>query len=476
MRRSRAARIKRALIVAILTALAVSPVAGAENTGGAPVVAEKIILDKIWSAVPVGFCLLTHGDKQYVAYYNAERRTVVGMRTLTDAEFIRVVLPSESGDPPRQSKATSTIQGWDSHNYLTMAVDETGHLHLSGNMHVDPLLYFRSEKPGDVRTMKQIKSMVGKNEDRCTYPKFMHLKNGELLYHYRDGSSGKGNEIYNIYDTRTRNWRRFLDTPLIDGLNRMNAYQRGPLLGPDGMYHLLWMWRDTSDAATNHDISYARSRDMRNWENAAGQALELPITINSKGTIIDPVPAGGGIINTIHRLGFDSGNRVVVSYHKHDGNGNTQAYAARYEKNSWNIRQISSWQGRHIFEGGGSGPATYGTSISLGTIEKHSPGKLALPYQHWKAGKGNLLIDEDTLAPLGVAPPAKKAPRYPREITKVESEFPGMRPGWCADSGNSPDPSIYYVMRWETLGPNRDRPRTGELPDNSDLILYKIRN
>ncbi|MEO0588610.1 MAG: BNR repeat-containing protein, partial [Planctomycetota bacterium] len=185
---------------------------------------------------------MTHGDRQYLAYYNADRRMVVAQRSLDDSAFERFVLPSESTKPPRHSEATSTIQGWDSHNYITMAVDRDGHLHLSGNMHRDPLLYFRSDVPGDITTLTQVHAMVGSEEDHCTYPKFKTAPNGSLLFHYRDGGSGNGNEIYNVYDTATRTWSRFLKNGLISGQGKRNAYQRGPVLGPDGWYHLLWMW------------------------------------------------------------------------------------------------------------------------------------------------------------------------------------------------------------------------------------------
>ena len=32
----------------------------------------------------------------------------------------------------------------------------------------------------------------------------MLSKEQELIFHYRDGSSGNGNEIYNIYDTQEK--------------------------------------------------------------------------------------------------------------------------------------------------------------------------------------------------------------------------------------------------------------------------------
>jgi len=439
-----------------------------------PVVKEEIILDKIWSSVRVGFFLLTDGDMQYVAYYNSDRRMVVAMRKLGEKSFVKKVLPSESDKPPRQSTVTSTVQGWDSHNYIVMAVDKEGCIHLSGNMHVDPLVYFRSEKPRDITTMKQVKSMVGKNEDRCTYPKFMEAPDGSLLFHYRDGSSGRGNEIYNVYDVKTRKWRRFLETPLIDGKGKMNAYQNGPRLGPDGWYHLLWVWRDTPAAETNHDLSYARSRDLLHWENAAGEPLELPLTFSSKGVIVDPIPVNGGIINGCHHFAFDSRDRLVVSYHKHDEDGNTQAYAARFENGKWLISKVSGWKGKHIFQGGGSGPSTYGTSLSVRPVQKHGEGKVALPFSHWKAGRGLIVIDEETLKPLGVEPQAAAAPQYPKELLKPRSDFPGMQVRWFGDSGRSPDPGSRFVLRCETLGNNRDRPREGDLPENSDLVLYML--
>ena len=54
-----------------------------------------------------------------------------------------------------------------------MAVDATGRLHLSGNMHCVPLVYFRMEKPGDIQTFKRVTKMVGSEEKRATYPRFI---------------------------------------------------------------------------------------------------------------------------------------------------------------------------------------------------------------------------------------------------------------------------------------------------------------
>jgi hypothetical protein len=441
---------------------------------GEPTIEERIVVDRIWSAVRVGFCLLTHDDRQYVACYNADRRMVVAMRLLAEDQFGRFVLPSRSADPPRGRGESSTIQGWDSHNYITMAVDRTGHIHLAGNMHANALTYFRTTTPGDITTLTQIDAMVGTEESRCTYPVFMQGPGGELIFHFRDGYSGSGQEIYNVYDADQQQWRRMLAQPLLSGQGQRNAYQRGPVRGPDGWYHMIWMWRDTPDVATNHDLSYARSRDLLQWETAAGEPLPLPITIESPGTIIDPVPVNGGLHNSAHRLGFDRQHRVVVTYYKHDDHGDTQAYAARFDDDGWRVRQVSDWKGQHIFRGGGSGPSTFGTSIALGAVTLHGEDQLALSFSHWKAGRGLLIIDEATLEPLGVAPASAQPQLYPAALTQVTSDFPGMRVNWSEDKGRAAGHAGRYVLRWETLGTNRDRPREGPLPENSELVLYRF--
>jgi len=447
-----------------IAALAVAAsIIGAGDTAAAdppreePKVLEEVTIDKVWSAVRVRFCLLTDGDRQYVAYYNADRRMVVAARSLPGGAFTRFVLPSRSPNPPRGTGDSSTVQGWDSHNDITMAVDAAGHLHLAGNMHVNALTYFRTRKPGDVTSMEQVDAMVGRDENRCTYPKFMTGPDGSLIFHYRDGSSGRGRELYNVYDADQQRWRRLNDTPILDGQGGSNAYQRGPLLGPDGWYHLLWMWRNTPDVATNHDLSYARSRDLITWETAGGDRLELPITPHSPGTIIDPVPVNGGLHNSAHQLGFDSRGRAVATYYKHDGDGDTQAFAARFEDGRWRVRRVSDWEGKHIFRGGGSGPSTFGTSIGLGAVTRRGEGRLVLPFSHWKAGRGLLEIDEETLEPVGVLPASSQPPRYPAELTRTTSDFPGMAVRWAEDRGDAADREGRYVLRWESLGPNRDR-------------------
>src|SRR3990170_4827476 len=46
-----------------------------------------------------------------------------------------------------------------------MGVDDTGQLHVSGNRHNDPLVYFRTTRPYDITSLEQISTMVDGNAE-----------------------------------------------------------------------------------------------------------------------------------------------------------------------------------------------------------------------------------------------------------------------------------------------------------------------
>lgn len=415
---------------------------------------ESLDIGRVPAGFRVGFDLLTAGERQYVAYYDHQRRMTVGSRLLDSDEWQYQVLPSKIG--------------WDSHNYITMAVDDDGHLHVSGNMHCVKLIYFRTEKPGDISTLKRL-PMTGKLEDRVTYPKFLRDHEGSLVFTYRHGGSGRGMRIYNRYDLKTRSWSRLLGTPLLDGEGERNAYPRGPVRGPDGWFHLVWVWRDTPDCETNHHLSHARSRDLVNWESVFGDRVELPLVLDEERLWVDPVPPRGGIINGCQKLFFDSKNRPVIAYHKSDERGNMQIYAARPENGEWSRHRLTDWAKPIEFSGRGSMPFI---GIWIEGLKPVAPGLLALPYRHRDYGSGRLLIDEESLQRVkrDITIPRE----YPKELPGLQSDFKGMGIRRASDAGDSGDPDVRYLLQWETLGSHHDRPRKPPLPEPSMLRLHKL--
>lgn len=416
--------------------------------------AETLDIGEAVADLRVGFCLLTSGDRQYAAYYDRERRMTVASRRLAEKRWSYRILPSEIG--------------WDSHNYITMAMDSAGCLHVAGNMHAVPLVYFRMEKPWDITSLKSF-PMTGMQEDRVTYPKFLNDPSGNLLFNYRHGGSGRGNHIYNRYDAATRTWSRLLEKPMLDGEGARSAYPSGPTPGPDGWYHMLWVWRDTPDCATNNHLSYARSKDLIRWESAFGEDIPLPIVLGETQAWVDPIPSGGGIINGGAKLSFGGTGKPLISYHKSDAAGNMQIYAARPEDGKWAVRQLTKWDRRVEFSGGGS---MNDIGISVGALQEAEPGILTLTYQHRDYGSGRLVLDAKTLRPLDRKISVVR--ELPKELDRRESTFKGMEIRRAGDSGPPGDGSVRYILQWESLGANRDRKPPEPLPPPAMLRLHKL--
>jgi len=423
---------------------------------------QVIKIDKVWAGHPVGFCLLTHENRQYIAYYNSDRNMVLGQRDLTDETFQLHVMPATSRET---HGGTSTVLGWDSHNSVTLGIDKEGFIHLSGNMHVHPITYFKTTKAHDISTMKQQMTMVGPNEKRCTYPHFMNTKEGELLFHYRDGGSGNGNEIYNIYSCESKSWSRMLDVPLTDGQGLMNAYQTQPNIMADGWYHVYWVWRDTPDCSTNHDLSYMKSPDLKSWYNAFGEPIELPATLDKRSVIVDPIPVKGGIINLAAKLCLDEQNRPQFVYHKYDESGNLQFYAAKLDGKKWVFNQITNWDYRWEFSGNGS----INSEVRLKEFIRRSDGNYEVSYWHIKYGDGTILLDAE-LNSIGKV----LKPKPINASMEIEGKFPGLLIRTRSDIGEAESEHTRYILRWETIDRNRDRPREKPWPEPSQLYLYKL--
>lgn len=418
------------------------------------VVAESLEIAKVPAEFPVGFDLLTSTDRQYVAYYDADRHMTVAARSLNSSEWVYHKLPSQII--------------CDSHNYVTIALDSAGHLHVSGNMHCVPLVYFRTHKAGDITSLKPA-NMTGQLEDRVTYPQFFKDQEGRLIFSYRHGGSGNGINLYNRYDAQTQTWSRLLETPLFDGENKRNAYPAGPTHGPDGWFHMRWVWRDTPDCATNQHLSYARSRDLIHWESAFGEKIDLPIRFNHTTLIVDPIPPGGGIINGGHRMEFDSDKKPVLVYHKSDADGNMQLYAARPQNGKWLLSALTKWQHAVSFSGNGSMPFI---GIRIGSFVKSEPDRFSVSYKHKDYGSGWISFDAKTLSLSDK--PAPTTTQLPRALRKTESDFPNMEIQRANDSGTCSTPGVRYFLQWETLSPNHDRPRQPPLPAPSKLRLHKL--
>lgn len=394
-------------------------------------VASRTDVSAVWSGNPVGFSRVEDDEHEYLAYYDPHRQLTVARR--------------RKGEPEWQVQKLDEIVALDAHNSAALGIDPEGHLHLTANMHVVPLNYWRTSSPGDIHSFIRLDVMTGSDEKRVTYPRFFHDAKGRLYFKYRDGASGNGVELVNVYD-QSGQWQRFLAEPLLDGKALMNAYQTGPLRGPDGKFHLAWVWRNTPRVETNHDLSYAVSTDLEHWQTADGESLKLPIVLEDD-CHVDRVKTREGMLNRIH-IGFDRKHQVVLTYIKFDTDGDTQVHAARRSETGWQITQVTDWVSRWDMQAQGSIP----TVMDFGAITPYlDSGYLQLRVAN-KQVFGDMmpymiLLDERTLEPV-----TDPIGMFPDHASLPQSAIEGMRVNrieWREDDR-------LYWYRWETLDAARD--------------------
>lgn len=404
---------------------------------------DSLLVDEVWAGHPVGFDIHTAEKHQYVCYYDKERNLVIAQRTLGSKAWKKKVLP--------------TRIGWDSHNYVKMAIDKEGYIHVSGNMHNVPLIYFRSEKPHDISVFSAL-PMTGVNEEKVTYPIFFKDPAGDLYFQYRNGQSGQGSSYWKKYIAETKQWTDVFDQPLFDGEKEANSYMSSLVQGPDGYFYMIWMWRLTYIANTNHNLSCVRTKDFRTWENIRGEAVALPLKWSSSVTTVDPVGPWNGLINMHFFISWDMQKRPCISYHKYDGAGHSQVFVARWENDRWKSYQVSDWKDyKWNLDLGGS----LTTGVRPSPLVTDRQGRLVMDYFHEQYGSGRWILDPEKLTVTG----EEQIPKNTEPVRKVFGME--LQPRTAGDNTGK------FRLKWQTLPANRDRPRELPGPVVSPLFLFE---
>lgn len=282
--------------------------------------------------------VVTHGKTQFTAFYNQQGKLVLAKRTLNTKKW-----------EISETQYSGNIR--DAHNTISIMTDGDGFLHVSWDHHGHKLNYARSVAPLSLQLSEKI-PMTGNYETNVTYPEFFRMPDGNLIFMYRDGQSGRGNLVLNAYDLKTQKWNQ-LHSNLIDGEKKQNAYWQA-CVDKAGVIHLSWVWRATWDVSTNHSMCYARSADGgKNWEKSTGVKYALPINAANAEYAIH-IPQRSELINQTSMTTDDNGNPFIATYWR-DSNSEIPQYRIIYNINGeWKTNNTGFRTTAFSLSGGGT--------------------------------------------------------------------------------------------------------------------------
>ncbi|WP_198170094.1 BNR repeat-containing protein [Mucilaginibacter arboris] len=282
--------------------------------------------------------LVTFRDTQFIAFYDENRYVVLGKRKSGSSNW-------QLQKTPYQGNAA------DAHNTIAIMVDGAGFLHLSWDHHGNPLRYCRSVSPGSL-ILGDKRSMTGIKENQVTYPEFYKLPDGNLLFFYRDGRSGQGDLIINKYDIKTQKWEQ-LSNNLISGEGQRNPYTQA-CIDAKGTVHISWVWRESPDVASNHDLAYARSIDGgKTWEKSTGEKYTLPITAATAEYAVKILPKSE-LINQTSMTTDAAGHPFIATYWRDSATTVPQYHIVYHNGSTWKVQNLGFRKTAFSLSGGGT--------------------------------------------------------------------------------------------------------------------------
>lgn len=265
--------------------------------------------------------LVSFRDTQFISFYDKDAYVMLGKRRHGSKEWIL-------------KRTAYKGNATDAHNSISIMVDGDGYLHVAWDHHNNTLRYCKSTAPGSLDMTEKI-TMTGTLENSVSYPEFYKMPGGDLLFFYRDGGSGRGNLVINRYSIATKQWTQ-LHSNLIDGEGKRNAYWQA-CTDSKGIIHISWVWRESPDVASNHDMCYARSNDGGvTWEKSTGEKYTLPVTASNAEYALR-IPQNSELINQTSMFADNKGDPYIASYWRDAGSTIPQYHIIYKTKGKWQV-------------------------------------------------------------------------------------------------------------------------------------------
>jgi hypothetical protein len=387
--------------------------------------------------------IASFNDTQFIAFYSADRHMVIAKRNVYEDHWTI-------------NTTRFTANTDDAHNIISLIIDGGGYVHLAWDHHNSKLRYCKSVSPLSLELGPE-QSMTGELEQKITYPEFYKLKNGNLIFLYRAGESGNGNLVMKSYNLRSKKWK-LVQSNLIDGEGIRNAYWQA-CVDVRGTIHLSWVWRESPDVASNHDLCYAKSDDGGvTWKKSTNERYILPIN-EATAEYVTRIEQHHELINQTSMTADENGLPFIASYWREDKSDIPQYHIAYLKETKWKIVDLGFRQTGFSLSGGG----TKRIPISRPQIVASALGntsKIALIFRDQERGekisvavmddilkKETIKISDLTSASVGAWEPTldseawkKKQTVYlfVQQVEQIDGEGKTRQPG-----------TPIYVMEWK---------------------------
>ncbi|BGE84961.1 MULTISPECIES: BNR-4 repeat-containing protein [Methylosinus] len=402
-------------------------------------------LGEVWTGVGtrVGSAASSDG-RLLLAYYDPDRWVTISAFDPGDGRLCSFRLPSQ-------------FDGWDAHNRLEIAVSSDGLAHVVGNMHASKMFYARGPLD-DIGAMRP-ESMIGKDENRATYPVFLKDASGRLLFMYRSGGSGDGSWLMNQWGNGR--WTRIGELfASRDARDHASAYPTPFVQGRDGEMHIAAIWRRNPDVSSNFAITYASTRDFRNWRGEGGKTVSAPLRPETMA-MVDSPGEGAGLLQSTLLLRPDG--EPAIMYMRYGSQGADAVFlATRDSARNWRSREIVGAAERSSIAGRGAIP-----NLPHFVILDQQGAKVRFRVALAGEDRRRFVLDltSGAIEPDSAPPPPSRDIAMPKALKDGLADVVAYH-GKVLKNGAESE-SVVGALQWFAQRANHDRPR--ECSSNAPL-------
>jgi BNR repeat-containing family member len=221
--------------------------------------------------------------------------------------------------------------------------------------------------------------------------------------------------------------------------------------------HLSWVWRETGDVVTNHDIAYPVSKNGgKTWQKTTGDEYSVPIAMD-EAEYAARIPQNSELANQTSMAVDEKGHPVIASFWRAAPDAVPQYHLLMHDGNRWIDRQVGQRTLNFFRKGGGtkkppiSRPLVLLETIAHGTRthilfrDKERGGHITL------ASSNNLFSDDWTYANLTSSPVGQSDPMIDPDMWASQNtihlvtQFTGQGDG---EKQENVAPQMVSVVEW----------------------------